>query len=188
MSMNQQTVIYDVQQLKVYEFATEDVVGGASPTYGTGVICEGIAETNLTPNLIVAELKGDGGMVISKKGRTDRWTLAFTYGRLGVDSLAVMLGGTLLDSGVGPSEVVSWTQNGPNELPSFKCEFKIASTDNGVGDLHVILYNCQVKSATFLDAKTDAFGQPKIDLEAIPLLSTGQIGTIELLASQAPLD
>lgn len=181
------TIIYDVQQFKVYPTVGPDIVGGASPTYGPGVALQGIADANFTPNLITAELKGDGGRVISKLGRTDRFNLSATYGRLGLDGLSIMLGGVLTDIGTGAAEVLDWSITMPNLLPYFKVEFTVIDTDDAIGSVNVVLYKCSLKSATFMDSKTDAYGQPKIDLEAIALVSTGLVGDIKFYATPAPL-
>lgn len=186
-SMNQQTIAFDVEKFMVYPFTTTDVNGGASPTYGTGVQVQGIQSVNLDPEIVSADLKGDGGQIISRQGRVTGYQLQAQYGRIGLDALAVMVGGTVSDTGTGASEVAEWDMLGDNILPFFKCEFDIATTDNGVADLHVVLYKCQLKSATFLDPKTEAFSNPKIDLEAIPLINTGKMGAIRLYAATTPL-
>lgn len=188
MAMNQQSVLYDVQQLKVYAFATPDVVGGASPTFSPGIICQGVADITLTPTIQSTQLKGDGGRVISDLGRVEMFDCQATYGRLGLDAMAVMVGGITTDTGTGAAEQVVWSLAAPNLLPHFKVEFQIANTDNGVGGINVVLYNCTLKSATFIDSKTDAFGQPKFDVTAVPLLSTGAIGEVIFDATLTPLD
>ena len=191
--MNQQSVLYDVKALKIYSPLVADVVGGASATWSAGVALQGVANISLTPNMVTGELKGDGGMVLSRKGRTDRLMCSFTYGRLGLDALAIMLGGVSGDTGTGVSEIATWQIAMPNTLPFFRVECQIVDTDNGVADVHAIMYKCQLKSATFIDSKTDGFGQPKIDVEAIPLLCaaagapTGTIGNINMYAQQTAL-
>lgn len=188
MGMNQQSVTYDVDQFKVYPFSTADVVGGASPTYGTGIVLQGIADVTVTPTIIQTELKGDGGGIIATKGRILGLSVSATYGRLGLDGLAALLGFTVTDTGSGAAEVASLSFSMPNFLPFVKCEVDCKGTDNGPLDFHMIAYKAQLKSATFFDGKTDAFGQPKLDLMCIPLLSTGNIGTLALYASLTPLD
>jgi hypothetical protein len=76
----------------------------------------------------------------------------------------------------------------PNYLPFFKAEFQMVDTDNGVACLNVVMYKCSLKSATFLDPKTDAFSQPKIEFEAIALNSTNVIGSIIEYSTVVALD
>lgn len=197
MALAQQTVTYDVAAAKIYPL-TSDVLGGGSPVYGNGVVLQGIAAVTFDPQIVTAELKGDGGKVIAKHGRADRFNMSVTYGRLGLDAIAVLLGGAVVDSGVGAAEVQAWTLPGFNSLPYFRFEAQVTDLDNGVVDCHMIGWKCQIKSATFLDQKTDAFGQPKFDCEAISTLgswqppgataSVQQLATVALYAAATPLD
>lgn len=188
MTMNQQSVTYDVQQLKVYAFASADLVGGSSPTYSPGVICQGVAEAQLAPDIVGNMLKGDGGQVISRFSRMDMMTLSVTYGRVGLDALAVMTGLGVVDLNPGlANEQAFWQLSMPNTMSFFKTEFQVINTDNGVGSINVQIFKGQLKSATFMDNKTDSFGQPKFDLEGIPLLSNGVIGQVNFWATQHAL-
>lgn len=166
MALAQNTVVYDVADAKVYPLTT-DLIGGGSPTYGAGVDLSGIAAVTFDPNVVSQELKGDNGRVIARHGRVDRFTASLTYGRVGLDAIAVMMGGAVVNAGSGSTETNAWTLAGFNTLPFFRLEVQITDLDNGVLDLHLVGWKCQLKSATFIDSKTDAFGQPKIDLEAI---------------------
>ena len=188
MALSPNTVIYDVQQVKIYPMSTVDTVGGASPTYGAGIILEGAADFSVTPNIVTAELKGDGGQIISKMGRVDMWSASITYGRLGLSILSAVMGGAYSDTGTGSAETIAWALSAPNLLPYFKLEAQILNTDNGVGSVNAVLFKCSLKSATFLDSKTDAFGQPKMDVEAIPLLSTNEIGVLTMYATATAID
>lgn len=180
-----QTVVYDVQKFNVYAMTSGDIVGGASPTYGTAVNLEGIADVSLTPDITSADLKGDGGRTIARFARNTMWTCSATYGRVGLDALAVMIGDLVTGNGTTTN---SWVHSMPNILPFFKAEFQILDTDNGIASLNVVMFKCSLKSATFLDPKTDAFGQPKIEFEAIALNSTNVIGSITEYSVATDLD
>jgi hypothetical protein len=186
-SLAQQTIVYDVEQFKIYPMIGDDIVGSASPTYGDGVVCQGVSDISFAPDITSNTLKGDGGRTIAKVARAAMWTLSVTYGRLGLDALSLMLGGTLTDTGAGPAEQIRWALSMPNRLPFFLARFLIIDTDNGVGGVVAELLKCQLKTQTFADSKTDSFGQPKIELEAIPLNSTGEIGDITLYATTPSL-
>jgi hypothetical protein len=183
----QQAVTYDVAAAKVYPMLS-DLVGGGSPTYGAGVTLQGIAACTFDPNIVSAELKGDNGKVIARHGRADRFTCQLTYGRLGLDAIAVMLGGQVVNNNPGAgNETQAWTLPGLNTLPFFRIEVQITDLDNGILDCHLVGWKGQLKSATFVDSKTDAFGQPKIDLEAITTLGAfqpyGAISNVPQMAS-----
>lgn len=163
MSLAHETVAFDVHDAKVYDLLTD--VAGASPTYGAAVDVPGIAEVSLDPNLVTAELKGDA-RVIAKRGRTDRFNFSATYGKLAFDVQEVILGFVVDD--VTPDHVRARLA-APAPLPEFALRFTIDDTSAGLGSLHTALYKCQLTGGTLLGQSTDNFGQPTMQLEAIPL-------------------
>lgn len=176
------TVFFDVHDAKVYSL-TDDA--GASPTYGAAVDVPGIAEVGLDPNLITAELKGDA-RVLAKKGRVDRMNLTATYGKLSLDVLEVIIGGTVTD-GAPSANDAQWELLGDNELPYFAFRFKIEDLETGIGDLHVTLWKCQLTGGTLLGSSTDNFGQPTLTLEAISTESDDKMIRVDLLETETAL-
>lgn len=167
MAAAHETILFDVHDFKVYPLTSDS---GASPVYGAGIDVYGIAEVGLDPNFITAELKGDGGKVLAKKGRVDRLTGNATYGRLSGDVLEVILGALASD----PSATQSRTRiKGGVSLPYFKAAFRIEDADNDIEDVLVTLYKSQITGGTLLGQSTDNFGQPTFEWEAISLASTG---------------
>lgn len=161
MSAGHETVVYDVHDFKVYELLT-DSGASAAPTYGAAVDVPGIAEVSLEPNFVTAELKGDA-TVIAKKGRVDRVQVSATYGKVSIDVLDVILGGTI-DDQAGSAE---WLLLGANSLPYFKAEFKIADVELGLGSVNVKIFKAQLTGGTLLGGSSDQFGQPTLQLEGI---------------------
>lgn len=160
-----EAILFDVHDFKVYPL-TDDA--GASPTYGAAVDVYGIAEVGLDMNLVTAELKGDG-KIIAKRGKLDRLPLSATYGRLAGDVLAVVLGAATTD----PSATQARTRiKAGQNLPYFKAAFRIEDADNGIEDVLVTLYKCQVTGGTLLGQSSDNFGQPSFTMDAIGLAST----------------
>lgn len=162
-----ETVVFDVHDAKVYALLTDQA--GASPTFGAAVDVPGIAEVSLDPNLVSAELKGDG-RVIAKKGRIDRYNFSGTYGKLDFDVLQVLIAVSITE--VAGSGRTNARSKSPAPLPLFKLEFKIEDLDEGIGDLHVTLWKCQITGGTLLGTSSDNFGQPSFDAEAIALNGT----------------
>lgn len=162
-----ETVVFDVHDCKAYALLTD--VAGASPTYGAAVDVPGIAEVGLDPNLVTAELKGDA-RVIAKKGRVDRYNFSGTYGKLDFDVLQVILATTTTE--VAAQNRTNARSKSPAPLPYFKLAFKIEDLDEGIGDLHVTLWKCQLTGGTLLGSSSDNFGQPSFDAEAIALNGT----------------
>lgn len=160
-----EAILFDVHDFKVYAL-TDD--SGASPTYGAGVDVYGIAEVGLDMNLVTAELKGDG-KIIAKRGKLDRLPLTATYGRLSGDVLDVIIDATVS----APSATQSRTRIlAGTPLPYFKAAFRIEDADNGIEDVLVTCYKCQVTGGTLLGQSSDNFGQPSFTMDAIGLAST----------------
>lgn len=166
MPLTHATIVYDVNDAKVYPLLT-DVVG-ASPTYGAAVDLPGIAAFSADPNLVTAELKGDA-TIVAKKGRTDRMNVACTYDKLSTDALKVLLGGVTGDTA---STQTGWRIAAPASLPYFKLEAQILDADPGIGSVIVVLWKCQLTGGTLLSTSSDNFSQPTIQADAIAVEGT----------------
>lgn len=166
MPLAHETVVYDVHDTKVYPMLSDAV--GASPTYGAAVDVPGITELSVDPNIVSAELKGDGKL-IAKKGRTDRVNGSATYGKLSLNALQVLQGGTVGDTA---STQAGYRLSGPAPLPYFKLEAKIEDADIGIGDIHVVVFKCQITGGTLLSTSSDNFNQPSFDFEGLSIEGT----------------
>jgi hypothetical protein len=173
--------LYDVNDFKV---AAQTADADTAPTYSASVDVPGIAAVSMQPGLKTAELKGDA-KVLARKGTTDRFSFSCTYGKISLDALVVFFGGTVTDE-TTPTTSVHWDIAGTNALPYFRAEFQILQGE--VADTHVTAHKAQVTGGTLLDQSTDAFGQPKVDFEAIPCLSDDDLFvTIEFYDAATPL-
>lgn len=169
MAAPRETVLFDVDDFKVYPL-TDDT--GASPVYGTAVDVPGIAEVGLDPNLLTAELKGDGGRVLAKRGKIDRFNFSATYGKLDLDVIETIIAATVTDYGTGDAETARARYVAGTQLPDFMAAFQILDVDTGLAAVTVSAYKCQVTGGTLLGQSTDEFGQPTVDFEATGLACT----------------
>lgn len=172
-------ITFDVADCKISPL-TADPTGGTT-TWGTAVDVPGITEVSLEPNFITNELKGDGGAVLSKKGRIDRLNFSATYGELSQDVLKTLLGGSVTPGGSGSAETGSLPLTDAS-LPYFKVQFLITDLETG-GDalaaVHVSLSKCQLTGGTLVSGSTDTFNQPTFTAEAIkPKGADTNFGTI----------
>lgn len=166
MSVEHETILFDVNDFKVY--ALEDD-SGASPSYGAAVDVYGIANVSLDPNFVTAVLKGDA-KIIARKGKLDQFNAKTTYGRLSADVLEVVLGAEVADVS---SSHARTRFRAATSLPYFKAAFLISDADNGVEDVQVHLYKCQISGGTLLGQQTDQFGQPTLEFSGIGLDCAG---------------
>lgn len=176
MPLGHETVVYDVHDCKVYALTSDT---GASPAYGAAVDVPGIASVEVSPNFVTAELKGDA-KVIAKKGRVDKIAFNATYGKVSLDVLSVLLGGDVTDTAETQSH---WGLLGANSLAYFKLAFKIDDVETGLGDVVATLYKCQLTGGTLLGGSSDNFGQPTMQLEAIPLDSNDKMIDVDFYST-----
>lgn len=167
MAANSEAILFDVHDFKVYPLEDDS---GASPVYGAAVDVYGIAEVGLDMNLVTAEMKGDG-KIIAKRGKLDRLPLSATYGRLSGPVLEVVIGAVISAPSVNQSRTRLLAGTG---LPYFKAAFRIEDADNGVEDVLVTCYKCQITGGTLLGQSTDNFGQPSFTMDSIGLASTDE--------------
>ena len=184
MALSTETVMYDVEDCKVYALTADN---GSSLTYGSAIDVPGIAQVGVDPNIVTAELKGDGGKVLDRKGKTDRLNFSATYGRLSLPVLAAILGGSVAND-AGPPETQTYSLPGDNELPYFKLGFQIVETEDDVLSLSCYLYKCKLTGGTLLTGETDSYGQPTLELEAIPTINDDSMIDVILYDTETALD
>lgn len=159
------TIVYDVTDFRVWPLTADD--GAASPTYGTGVDVPGIAEVSLDPNISSAELKGDG-TTIARRGRTTGFTLSATYGKVDVNVLDALLGGSIATGGTTNQEWATWSLKASEASTSyFKCAFQISDVEVGLAAVTVTLYKCAVTGGTLFAQASESYGQPSVEIGAI---------------------
>lgn len=86
------------------------------------------------------ELRGDDGVVaVHGLGPTVDWELE--AGGVSLEAVKAIFGGTIVESGVTPSQKKTYTKKGTDTRPYFKVEGQ-AISDSG-GDFHVMLPKCR---------------------------------------------
>jgi hypothetical protein len=180
MAISHQTVVYDVNDFKVWAL-TSDLPTDASPVYGATIDVPGISSVTLDPTLITAELLGDS-RVISKKGKIDKLTVGFTHGVLNVDVNKATMGGTISDVTGTPNET-RWDLLTGQPLPYFACGFEMndVSTDQGILDLHVLIYKAQITGGQLFNPGSNKYSEPTGQLEGFaPNASSGTFRSLRV--------
>lgn len=190
MAVATSAITFDVQDCKVYTIA--DLVGG---TYATSASVDvpGIQEVSVEPNFITAELKGDGGAVLAKKGKIDRLNFSCTYSELSLSVLAKILGGSVVTGGSTTDEDAALNIAG-GSLPYFAVAFLLtdlqapaSATADDVGSVTMALHKCQITGGTLLSGSTDDFATPSFTAEAILPNSKTNFGTVTFNETAATL-
>ena len=167
MAASTSAITFDVKDCKVYSVSTD--TASSPTTWGSGVDVPGIQEVSLEPNFITNELKGDGGSVLSKKGKIDRLNFSCTYGELSLGVLAVLLGTTVVAGGTGSSETAALPID-DTTLPYFKISFLIDDLETSgdtLATVKVDLGKCQLTGGSLVSGSTDDFNSPTFTAEAI---------------------
>ena len=189
MAVATSVITFDVKDCKVYPL-TADLSSGAT-TFGTAVDVPGLQDVSLEPNFITSELKGDGGVVLAKKGKIDRLNFSCTYSELSLDVLAVLLGQTV--TGAGSSGTYTATMPiDDSSLPYFMVAFLLDDLQHSTGDepatVVATLQKCQLTGGSLVSGSTDSFSNPTFSAEAIlPYGTPVQIGDIEIAETAATL-
>lgn len=181
-------ITFDVADCKIAA-VNADASGGAT-TYHSSVDVPGITEVSLEPNFITNELKGDGGVVLAKKGKIDRLNFSCTYGELSIDVLDVLLGDTKAAAGSGTAETLTLGMTDAS-LPYFRIQFLIndlQTSGDSLAEVIVTLQKAQLTGGTLVSGSTDAFNQPTFTAEAIkPAGTPVQFGQIQFLETATGL-
>jgi hypothetical protein len=167
MTVSQSAITFDVKDCKVYAL-TADVASSAT-TYGSAIDVPGIQEVSLEPNFITNELKGDGGVVLAKKGKIDRLNFSCTYSELSLDVLAVLLGQTITAAGAGDAETASMPID-DTSLPYFKVAFLIddlQTSGDALATVVVTIQKAQLTGGSLVSGSTDSFNSPTFTAEGI---------------------
>jgi hypothetical protein len=163
MAADKSTITFDVADCKVYPLTVDN---GSTLTYGSAIDVPGIQEVTVEANFVTAEIKGDGGKVLAKKGKVDRLNFSATYSELSLDVLSTIFGGSVTTSGTSDSETAEYEFTG-RSLPYFKVEFLVDDIEAGLDEIVMVLDKCQVTGGTIMGGSTDNFAQPSFDAEAI---------------------
>lgn len=180
-----ETVLFDIQDFKIQPLIGDDPTVGA-PVYGDVYDVPGIAQVQVSPTFVTAELKGDA-KVLARKGRTTGFTINATYSLLSLDVLSILFGGSIADTSPTSGDQVDWTLNGTNELPYFLASFIIEDVSTGIGDCTCVLYKCQVTGGDLFNQQTDNFGQHQLQIATIPLLSNDKMIDVTIHTVLTPL-
>jgi len=128
---------------------TEDSATVTGTGYTLALVGRGITGTGIPAGTTIIGLTGSTTLTLSQPATADGVAVALSVAAEG-------------------ASVVSRLSS-PAPLPYFGLWFKIEDLDEGIGDLHVASYKCQITGGTLLGSSSDNFGQPSFDAEGIAL-------------------
>lgn len=117
------------------------------------------------------ELRGDDQLIaVRGTGPGVDWELE--AGGLALEAVAAMYGGTVVESGVTPNMVRTWTKKASDERPYFAVEGQ-AISDSG-GDVHCVLDRCRATGDLEGELADGAFWLTGGSGRALPSLQAGR--------------
>lgn len=121
------------------------------------------------------ELRGDDQVVTTRgRGASVNWELE--GGGISYEAVKAMYGGTIVETGVTPSQIKTYKKNVADSRPFFKCEGQSIS-DSG-GDVHSVLWRCRATgelSGEFGDGQFWLTGASGVALPSLIVASSGDL-------------
>ena len=161
---------YGLRDIKVTPYTD-----GAGTTLGTPVDLPNSRTLSFSEAEEFTELRGDDKVVTTcGQGASVEWDLE--AGGLDFAALKVIAGGTIVESGVAPNTVRTFTKKVTDARPFFKIEGQVIS-DSG-GDVHCVLDRCRVTGNVEGEFSDGNFFLTSGSGVALPSLVTGRTDTI----------
>jgi hypothetical protein len=172
MPLSHVSKIFAVSDCKIAKL-TADPAGG-SATYATAIDVPGIKEMTLSGSVESKELRGDN-VQLDVTTVPGGLTVAVSHAKLSLDVLAVLLGGTVTDSGTTPAMKAAYVEALGNTMNYFRVEGLTPSNgaDSIGGDLHFTLHKCILSSYPDLGFAEEDYRIVSFEASAVYLNATG---------------
>lgn len=184
MPLSHYSKVFAVQDCKLSAL-TADPSGG-SPTYSTSIDVPGIKSVEITGDIDTKELRGDN-QLLDTDSVLKNVKVKLANAKLSLDAQALILGGTVTDTGTTPSQIASWDLLGTNTLGVFKLEAVSVSADTVGGNVKFTVWKCRPGSVPNMGLAEEDYQIPELELMASPLLSNGKWLTAAFYETKAVL-
>jgi len=161
------TPLFSVDRAAVTPLLTDPSTG--SPTYGTKVFLPAVESVSVDPDVLYKELFGDNAIAATAaKARSVKATVNF--GKIDIDVLKTVLGGTVTDAGVTPAQTATYDILRTSAAAYFKFECQVLGVEiptvAGGGDVHFVWWKAKVNSLSMPTTAED-FGKPRMGITGI---------------------
>ena len=141
MALNREFKMFELRDAKISKLIQDD---STALTYGPAKDIPGVTKISIAPKAESKELNGDS-IRIDQYSRITHVEVDIESSLFSVDSLPIMTGGIVKESGASPNQQVKYEFNSASAtLPYFKIEGQWTYVNEGIGDAHVTIYKCKV--------------------------------------------
>lgn len=171
--------IFAIEDAKIGKLLTDPVGGPA--TYATLIDVPGIKEITFSPEINNVELRGDNKRLESDSILVGG-TISVSHAKMSLDALAVMMGGTVTDSGTTPNQKATFTRLSTDAFSYFKIEGKTPTggIDQPAGDGHLLFHKCKVTDGEFTGFAEEDYRTVSFDAMCVWLIATDKLFDIIL--------
>lgn len=168
MPVSHDTSVFAVKDAKIRK-VTADAAGAI--TYGPSVDVPGIKSVSISGDITTAELRGDNRR-LDFRSILGGISVEFEYAKLSLDALAVLLGGTVADTGTAPNQVASFSITGSESFSFFQFEAVSAGSDAIAGEVVMRLNKCILSEFPDLGMEEEDYATVTVAAEAVKPLAT----------------
>lgn len=179
MALQHYSRVLSVDQCRISKLLTEPGLGIGACTYAASIQLVGIRNISWEATYKSVELRGDNQVLETDvipgviQGKLE-------YGKMNLDALNLLWGGTVADAGSTPTQTATFTLTGGQLPVYFALEAQCKTTDffTQPGDVHVRLFKCKIVTGPEI-LMTDAdYGLQAISFKAVQPRSTDSIAKI----------
>jgi hypothetical protein len=169
MPLPTETKLLELKDVKISPLTSD----ANPPVYGTAVDVPGIQTLEITPKIASKELRGDD-KVLDVWARCESIDWKWSCAKLPLAVLDILLGGSVTTSGTTPNQKQTYALAGADRPGWFKIEGQVAYVEEGLGDVHVVLYKCKCTGGAAFGVGDD-FAKLEASGVAIPLSATDKL-------------
>lgn len=178
--------LYAVEDAKIYEL-TSDPDGGA-PAYGAAIDMPGIKVVGIGGSVNNSTLRGDNSLLDSFSV-LENVEVSMEWAKINLDAQAIMLGGTVTDSGTTPDQLATFARARTDKLKYFKLEAKtpVDGVDMVGGAAALKFYKCILSGFPEGGLAEEDFQTQSVTLMSVPLISNDAWWDVILQETSAAL-
>lgn len=184
MALSHFTKVFAVTDCKIKPM-TADPDGGTA-TYGTSIDVPAIKSVKISGSVETKSLRGDNTLLDSD-AVISGVEVELEHGKLSLDMLAALMGGTVADSGTTPAQIATWTLTKTAKPKPFSLEAVSASADPVAGNVKFELHKLVLSSFPDLGLTEEDYTAHTLTAAAMPRLADGKWLTVSINETAATL-